>query len=102
MAWQVWAKYTLGRSFGLLPADRGLVTSGPYRLVRHPIYLGYLISHIGFLLANFSIQNVIVLSGLYGLQVVRMVLEERMLQASSPEYGDYARTVRWRFVPRVF
>jgi protein-S-isoprenylcysteine O-methyltransferase Ste14 len=47
----------LGRSFGLLPAQRGLVVVGPYRFVRHPIYFGYLIGHIGFLLVNFSWRN---------------------------------------------
>lgn len=102
MAWQIWAKYTLGRSFGLLPADRGVVTAGPYALVRHPIYLGYLVSHIGFLSANFCVRNLIVLGGLYGLQMVRMVLEERVLRASSPAYAGYAEAVRWRFVPGLF
>jgi protein-S-isoprenylcysteine O-methyltransferase Ste14 len=101
MAWQVWAKYTLGRSFGLLPANRGVVMSGPYALVRHPIYLGYLVSHIGFLLANFCVRNLIVLGGLYGLQIVRMVLEERVLARASAEYRNYATHVRRRFIPGV-
>ena len=102
MAWQVWAKYTLGRSFGLLPADRGVVTSGPYALVRHPIYLGYLMSHIGFLSANFCARNVVVLGGLYALQIIRMVLEERVLRGASAEYRAYSQAVRWRFVPGLF
>ena len=102
MAWQVWAKYTLGRSFGLLPADRGVVTSGPYALVRHPIYLGYLVSHIGFLSANFCARNLVVLGGLYALQIIRMVLEERVLRGASAEYRAYSQAVRWRFVPGLF
>src|SRR5262249_54450259 len=44
-------KVTLGRSFGLMPANRGVVSSGVYRLVRHPIYMGYLVTHLAFLLA---------------------------------------------------
>jgi len=99
MAWQVWAKLTLGRSFGLLPADRGVVTSGPYALVRHPIYLGYLVSHVGFLLANLSVRNAMVLTSLYSLQVLRVVLEERMLSRASLDYRSYMRVVRWRFIP---
>lgn len=102
IAWQVWAKYTLGRSFGLLPADRGVVTSGPYALVRHPIYLGYLVAHVGFLGANFSARNLIVLGGLYGLQIMRMVFEERVLSSASAEYRNYTQAVRWRFVPGLF
>ena len=41
-------KVSLGRSFGLMPANRGIVSTGLYRLVRHPIYMGYLITHSGF------------------------------------------------------
>ena len=45
-------KMSLGRSFGLMPANRGIVSTGLYRVVRHPIYLGYLITHVGFVAAN--------------------------------------------------
>ena len=40
-------KMALGRSFGIVPANRGVVVRGPYTLVRHPIYTGYLITHVG-------------------------------------------------------
>jgi protein-S-isoprenylcysteine O-methyltransferase Ste14 len=103
MAWQFTAKVFLGRSFGLLPAQRGLVTAGPYRFVRHPIYFGYLIGHIGFLLANFSWRNAAVLALLYAAQLIRISREESALAASSDSnYRLYREQVRWRLVPFVY
>jgi protein-S-isoprenylcysteine O-methyltransferase Ste14 len=72
LAWVLVAKTVLGRSVDLLPAQCGFVTAGPYRIVRHPIYFGYLIGHIGFLLVNFSWRNAAVLALLYVAQVVRI------------------------------
>ena len=102
MAWQFTAKIFLGRSFGLLPAQRGLVMAGPYRVVRHPIYFGYLIGHIGFLMVNFSWRNAAVLALLYVAQVVRIRREEAVLAASSADYRGYQRRVRWRLLPGVY
>jgi protein-S-isoprenylcysteine O-methyltransferase Ste14 len=100
--WQFASKLVLGRSFGLLPAQRGLVTAGPYRVVRHPIYLGYLVGHIGFLLVNWSWRNAAVLLLLYAAQVLRMHREEVVLAAGSDEYRRYQQQVRWRLVPFVY
>ena len=60
IGFKLYGKLALGRSFGIVAANRGVVSSGPYRLVRHPIYLGYLVTHAGFLLSNMSARNVLV------------------------------------------
>jgi len=99
--WAILAKLSLGRSFGLLPADRGIVTRGAYRLVRHPVYLGYFIYHLGYLLTNLGPRNVIVFALLYTFQVIRVIREEGLLRAN-PEYQAYCRKVRWRLVPGIF
>ena len=94
-------KLSLGRSFGLIPANRGVVCTGFYRLVRHPIYLGYMITHVAFLAAHPSLWNVAVLvAGDLGL-LARAVCEEGTL-ACDPEYRTYQTRVRWRVVPGVF
>jgi protein-S-isoprenylcysteine O-methyltransferase Ste14 len=100
-ACQFSAKASLGRSFGLLPAQRGMVASGPYRVVRHPMYLGYVIGQTGFVLVNFSLQNALVLLGVYLALGLRIAREEAVLSTSG-DYGRYQERVRWRIVPLVF
>ena len=101
LLWQIYAKVSLGRSFGLLPADRGVVTTGAYRVVRHPIYLGYFAAHMAFLLVNFDLHNLIVFAALYLVQGLRLMREESLLRLQ-PAYRDYCRKVRFRMMPPVF
>ncbi|HET9942521.1 MAG TPA: isoprenylcysteine carboxylmethyltransferase family protein [Terriglobia bacterium] len=100
-AWQFYAKTALGRSFGLLPAQRGFVGSGPYRFVRHPMYLGYLIGQTGFVLANFSWLNMLVLVGIYLALGLRISREEAVLETSD-DYREYRKHVHWRVFPYIF
>jgi protein-S-isoprenylcysteine O-methyltransferase Ste14 len=98
---QVYAKLALGRSFGVVPAHRGLRLAGPYRFVRHPMYAGYLLSHLAFLAMNPSWWNLAVYSLLYSLQIPRLLAEERLLQGD-PQYRAYSFNVRFRLIPGVF
>ena len=94
-------KLSLGRSFGLIPANRGIVSSGLYRLVRHPIYLGYLVTHLAFVIANPSVWNVVLLVAADAALLARAVCEEATL-ATDPAYRAYQTKVRWRVCPGVF
>ena len=94
-------KMSLGRSFGLMPANRGIVSSGLYRVVRHPIYLGYLITHLAYLAANPTMWNFLVLATADLGLMARAVCEEGTL-ARDPEYVAYQSRVRWRVVPGLF
>ncbi|KXU94035.1 isoprenylcysteine carboxyl methyltransferase [Caballeronia megalochromosomata] len=98
---QICAKLTLRRSFGLLPANRGVVVRGPYRILRHPIYFGYLIRDVGFLLPNFGVQNILVLAVHFGVQVCRVIREELVL-SKDRNYREYMSRVRYRLVVGVF
>jgi protein-S-isoprenylcysteine O-methyltransferase Ste14 len=84
-----------------MPANRGVVSSGLYRLVRHPIYMGYLITHIGFVLANGTLGNLAIFLGADIALLVRAVYEERVL-ARDGAYREYQQRVRYRVVPGLF
>lgn len=92
------AKLSLRRSFGLVPANRGVKSGGAYRFVRHPMYTGYVLNHIGFMLLFFSVWNVVIYAVTWVLLYLRAIEEERFL-LKDPLYVDYAKTVRARIVP---
>jgi protein-S-isoprenylcysteine O-methyltransferase Ste14 len=104
VALMAWARLTFGRrSFHAAanPTAGGLVTTGPYRFIRHPIYTAACLFVWAGVLSNWS-----VLTGLLGLLLlvgafIRMLCEERLVVAAYPEYRDYARDTK-RMVPYVF
>lgn len=98
---QVWSKFALFRNFGIAPALRGVTATGPYRLLRHPMYAAYVVGQLGFLYAFPSAWNASVLAVWAIAQVLRIEAEERLLRGS-PVYRAYADKVRWRLLPGVY
>jgi len=95
------AKLMLMRSFGLVAANRGIKIRGPYSYVRHPMYAGYMLTHVGFLLASPSLWNAAVYAAVWTLLGARMIAEERVLN-DDPKYRAYAQLVRHRIVPGIY
>jgi len=95
------AKLFLNRSFGIVAANRGIKRNGPYRLVRHPMYLGYIVTQASFLCAAFSLRNLLIYLFAWTFQVLRIIEEEKML-SRDPEYRMLSARVRFRLVPGVY
>ena len=95
------SKMALGRSFGIAPANRGIVARGPYAFVRHPIYAGYLVTHIGFAIAHPSAWNLAILVIADSALIVRALIEERLLRTDA-QYEAYCGRVSWHLVPGLF
>jgi len=95
------SKLALNRRFGIVAANRGIQTRGPYGLVRHPIYAGYFITQIGFLMASPTLRNFCIYAVAFFFQLLRIYEEERVL-GEDEEYRRFAQKVRYRLLPGVF
>jgi steroid 5-alpha reductase family enzyme len=90
----------LGHSFSLVPQARSVVRTGPYRWVRHPLYLAEEIALLGVVLQLLSPVTIMILLAHVGVQVARMKQEEHLLRRAIPEYR--ASSSRWRLLPLVW
>lgn len=92
---------SLGRSVGIVAANRGIQTDGLYRFVRHPVYACYLVTYFGYILCYPTMRNLPLLAGTAILLFLRVQAEERFL-TRDPVYREYTERVPWRLVPRVY
>jgi protein-S-isoprenylcysteine O-methyltransferase Ste14 len=97
----LWPLWHLRRSFSIEPEARTLVTSGPYRFARHPVYAVYLLINLGILLRHLTVPFAAVMALWLGLLLVRIRFEERVLAQAFPAYQEYRRRVA-AFGPRLW
>lgn len=105
LALRIWSMRTLGAFYSRTlrtQEEQRVVDTGPYRLVRHPGYLGSLLIWTGFALSSGSLPVVAgvasVVSRAYGR---RIDSEEQLLDRDLPGYGDYARRI-WKLIPLIW
>ncbi len=91
----------MGRSFGILPGNRGIVSKGPFRLVRHPIYGGWFVLTVGYLASYPSWINCLITLSTLPFMMWRIRLEEDLLEAD-PDYRKYRRLVPFRLLPGFY
>jgi putative membrane protein len=94
------ARISLGRSIGFVPANRGIVSTGAYGVVRHPIYTGIFVALAGFIVRSYTPVNLALAATLILLFMIKSVVEEHVLKVDA-EYADYMRRVRWRWFPGI-
>ncbi len=97
----IYAKLSLRRSFGILPADRGIKSGGAYQFVRHPMYLGYFVVQAGMMLAGPVGWNVVLFTMIWSLYLWRIHIEERLL-GRNDAYRDFCARTRYRLIPGVY
>jgi protein-S-isoprenylcysteine O-methyltransferase Ste14 len=100
MTWALYSLTYLRNRFSIVPEARGLVTTGPYHFVRHPIYLGEIIAGFGLVLPTVFSLHLLVFVIFLGAQIARTYFEERIMRTVYPSYEAYARRTR-RLVPFV-
>lgn len=92
---------SIGRSIGVVAGNRGVKTAGMHSVVRHPMYLGYLVGYIAYGFVYPSLRNLLIIVGTVLALNVRAIAEERFLERD-PVYRDYLQRVRYRFVPFLY
>ena len=92
LGFAVWAIRYLDRSFSMIAQARAVVRSGPYAVVRHPLYTGELVALLGTVLVHPGVWSIAVWTAILCLQTYRVRHEEAILAATLEDYRDYQRS----------
>lgn len=94
---------SLGSNFSIVPEARELVVTGPYRFLRHPIYLAELLMIVGVAIGELRLTTLGGLVGLVGLQIYRIRAEEKLLRDAFPTtFTEFAARTRFRLIPLLW
>ena len=100
-----WAIFTMRKSkLRVMPepsANATLITNGPYRYIRHPMYTAVILFCGSLLICNFSLLRVLLITALTIVLIIKLTLEEKLLQQKFEAYQDYHKHT-YRFIPLVF
>jgi protein-S-isoprenylcysteine O-methyltransferase Ste14 len=100
----LWARITFGRRsyhVGANPTEGGLVTAGPYRFIRHPIYAALCVFTWAGIAAHWSWTSALFGALMLGFALLRITCEETLVAGRYPEYARY-KTTTWRMIPFVY
>jgi protein-S-isoprenylcysteine O-methyltransferase Ste14 len=97
MAGRIW----MGRAFGILPANRGIVSDGPFGWMRHPVYAGWLILMAGYAMSYHDPRNALIAAAAVPFAIWRISLEEGLL-SRDPHYQRYRERVPFRLLPGLY
>jgi len=108
VAWGYWVTFATlrvntfaGATIGL-EKNQHVIASGPYRMVRHPMYAGIAVLILGMPIGLGSVVALAAAGIMILLLVIRLLDEEKMLRLDLPGYAEYCARVRWRLAPGVF
>ncbi len=91
----------LGKNFGVRPAVRDIVITGPYKIIRHPTYLGQCIMATSCFIANSTVLSALTFLALLFFQLLRIIEEENLLK-NHPVYLSYSKSIKWRLIPYIW
>ena len=105
IAFSIWARHALGRNWSASPVikeNQELIQSGPYALVRHPIYTGLLLAVFGTALAGAKVWSIYILAVTFLLFLWKMSIEEALMKREFPEAYPAYRAKTKALIPFIF
>jgi protein-S-isoprenylcysteine O-methyltransferase Ste14 len=102
LIFRVFKENTFAAATIQIAENQTVISTGPYAIVRHPMYASALLYLLGMPLALGSLWGLLALAAVMPFLIWRLLDEERFLSKTLPGYAEYCTRVRWRLIPHVF